>query len=81
MSGQAPVDCEDVLRHLFEWLDGELDEERHESVSAHLALCRSCFSRAEFEKRLKAHLRDVGRATVPPDLERRIRTVVDGLRH
>ncbi|MGH7500467.1 MAG: anti-sigma factor family protein [Longimicrobiales bacterium] len=79
MSEYMPLDCEQVLHDLFAWLDGDLTDERHRQVSAHLEVCRSCFSRADFETRLKQHLREVGRATVPPEAEQRLRSIVDRL--
>jgi anti-sigma factor (TIGR02949 family) len=79
MNGPLPIDCEEVLRHLFAYLDCELDDERRQVIHAHIEQCRGCFSRAEFEKRLRSHLRDVGRATVPPEVERRVRSLLDGL--
>jgi anti-sigma factor (TIGR02949 family) len=79
MSGNAPIDCEEVLRHLFAYLDGELEDGRQQQIRAHLELCRGCFSRMEFESRLKAHLRDAGRIIVPPEVERRVRSVLDEL--
>ncbi len=79
MTGNGPIDCEEVLRQLFAYLDGELENERHQQIHAHLERCRACFSRAEFEARLKAHLRDLGRAVVPPEVERRVRSILDEL--
>ena len=48
------IDCEEALRRLFEYLDAELHGDPHREMEQHLERCRSCFSRAEFEKRLKA---------------------------
>ena len=79
MTENVPIDCEEVLRHLFAYLDGEVDDERRREISGHLDRCRSCFSRAQFEVRLREHLRDLGQADVPADVVRRLRTVLDAL--
>jgi hypothetical protein len=50
----------DDAESLFEYLDHELEENEHEAMDAHLHECRRCFSRAEFEKRLKARLAQSG---------------------
>ena len=80
MSGKPPIECEEVLRHLFAYIDGELDADLEHEINGHLELCRSCFSRAEFERRLKQHLREVGQTSVPSEFEQRMRTLMDQLR-
>jgi anti-sigma factor (TIGR02949 family) len=52
-----PIDCERALQRIFQFIDQELDGEDREAMQQHLDTCRSCFSRAEFERRLKAKLR------------------------
>ncbi len=70
------IGCEEALRHLAEYLDGELAAERHGEVEAHLHRCLSCYSRAEFERRLKARLAALGNARPGPELERRVRALL-----
>ena len=79
MTEIASIDCDEVLRHLFAYLDGEVQGERLEQIRVHLDRCRSCFSRAQFETLLREHLRAIGRADVPAALERRLRSVLDAL--
>ena len=76
MSDNRPIDCEQVVRLLLTYLDGEVTESERTDVDHHLARCRSCFSRAEFEKRLRSHLVDLRHGDVPPDFEQRIRGLV-----
>jgi anti-sigma factor (TIGR02949 family) len=80
MNEARVIDCEEALRRLFEYLDAELHGERQREVEQHLERCRSCFSRAEFEKRLKAYTAELCHEPVPPDVERRIRTLLDGFK-
>lgn len=67
------IGCEEALRRLFGYLDRELDAAHHAEMERHLHTCRACFSRAEFERRLKRKLAEAGTETPPPDFERRIR--------
>jgi anti-sigma factor (TIGR02949 family) len=71
------IDCEEALRRLFDYLDAELRGEPHRVMEQHLARCRTCFSRLEFERRLKAHVRELGTEQVPAELANRIRKVLD----
>ena len=72
--------CEEALRRLAAYLDDELDPSSREEVGRHLERCRSCYSRAEFERRLKERIRgDLGVADVPEVFERRIRNLLRSL--
>ncbi len=76
MSEPRTIDCEQVVRVLLVYLDGEVSDEERQEVDRHLALCRGCFSRAEFEKRLRSHLTELRLGAVPAELERRIRLLM-----
>ncbi len=75
---KQPIDCEQALRQIFEFIDHELDERRQEAMSQHLHTCKSCFSRMEFEQRLKekvGSLRDEQATTAVSD---RIKSLLRG---
>lgn len=55
------IGCEEALALLLEYLDQEVAATTRRQVDHHLEACRSCFSRAEFERRLKDKLRTAGR--------------------
>jgi anti-sigma factor (TIGR02949 family) len=76
MSGPNTVDCEQALELLLEFIDGELPEARRASVEQHLQTCRSCFSRMEFESRLKRRLSSLAPAEAPAGLRDRIRDLI-----
>jgi mycothiol system anti-sigma-R factor len=80
MSEVRVIDCEEALRRLFEYLDAELLGEPRQEMEQHLERCRSCFSRVEFEKRLKGLTTELRTESVPPDLEQRIRDVLDSFK-
>ena len=70
------IGCNEALKHLLEYLDQELDEGKGHEVKHHIDLCRSCFSRAEFEQRLKERLREAGRQAAGQAFEKRIKTLL-----
>jgi anti-sigma factor RsiW len=76
MSETKTITCEEALRLLAEHLDGELDGAHRREVERHLEICRSCFSRAEFERRLKARLVTLRERSVKATFEDRIRTLI-----
>jgi len=67
--------CAEALRLLAAHLDRELGEHEHAEMERHLATCRSCFSRAEFERYLKQGVRELGREPIPPELAGRIKGI------
>lgn len=74
-----PIDitnCEEALRVLAEHLDRELDERSDAQFHAHLESCRSCYSRAEFERQLKAQIRALSTDEVPDDVAGRIENLL-----
>lgn len=77
MNEVRKIDCEEALRRLFDYLDAELHEESQREMEQHLERCRSCFSRVEFERRLKAHTAELRHEPVSPAFERRIRMLID----
>lgn len=44
------LDCDTVMRQLWDYLDGELSPERMAAIHAHLAVCKRCFPQYEFER-------------------------------
>ena len=71
-----PITCAEALRLLALYLDGELHHGQRASVDHHLAACRSCYSRSEFERRLKTELGRLRRDDVRPGFERQIRHLI-----
>jgi anti-sigma factor RsiW len=68
--------CEEALRLLALYLDRELSTGSSRLVERHLERCRSCWSRAEFESRLRERLAELGREPVRPELAGRIQALV-----
>jgi anti-sigma factor (TIGR02949 family) len=61
------TDCDEVLRDLEAYLDGELTGERAALVEVHLQSCSPCFAHGEFRRRVQVIIRSkCGRAVEPP---------------
>lgn len=76
MSGARVLTCEEALRFLATYLDGELGPGADREVEDHLARCRSCYSRADFERRLKERLAALGQSAVRPEFAARMQQLV-----
>ena len=50
--------CEETLREIEAFLDGELDPALRDRVTHHLSDCNPCMQRAEFRKHLKEIVHD-----------------------
>lgn len=72
------INCEQALERMFEYIDHELSPEERESMQEHLHTCKSCFSRAEFERRLKQKLSRL-RDEAEPAARERLEKLIKGL--
>ncbi len=77
MAEQQILTCEQVLEHLFAYVDQELASEKEAEIDHHMARCRSCYSRAEFEKRLKARIMETGLSKAPERVRQRVRSLLE----
>lgn len=77
MTDESKLSCEQVLEHLLAHLDQELNAETSAEIDRHLAECRGCFSRAEFERRLKSRVAQTGTASAPESLRARIKGLIE----
>ena len=73
---REPTSCEEALRRLAEYLDGELKPDEARGVADHIETCRSCYSRAEFERLLKSRVAELRACEMEPEFELRIRTLI-----
>jgi mycothiol system anti-sigma-R factor len=73
VTSQVPqVDCSETVAWLYEFLDGELTEERRIAVENHLNFCPPCGSVVSFEFELRRVIADRCRDHVPDQLRERI---------
>ncbi|EPC01098.1 hypothetical protein L861_11025 [Litchfieldella anticariensis FP35 = DSM 16096] len=69
--------CEEVIEQLFDYLDREVSSQHRADIERHLERCRDCFSRAEFEKRLRAKVEKSVSVQAPQRLRRRVKDLLD----
>jgi anti-sigma factor (TIGR02949 family) len=70
---EREIACEQALRQVFEYVDRELGEAEQEAMHQHLQACKSCFSRVEFERRLKDKLGALREDKATPEMNERIK--------
>ena len=75
-STEMTIRCEEALRLLATYLDGELASHQHGEVERHLEACRSCFSRAEFERGLRVRLAGLGQRQPDPAFAARLNALI-----
>lgn len=44
------LDCDAVMRQLWDYLDGELTADRMDAIREHVKMCDRCHPQAEFER-------------------------------
>lgn len=66
LTPKPPPDCEEVLRSLWDFVDRELPPDAVAGIEDHLARCKGCRVRAEFEERLVTALSELRRAHPDP---------------
>lgn len=69
--------CQEALRELERYLDGELSESDLSTIRSHLSACYPCADRASFEGQLRAIIRERCVERTPPDLHAAIRKRLD----
>ena len=72
------INCEQALKQILEYIDHELGEHERAAVAEHLHTCKSCFSRMEFERRLKEKVGALCDEEVPAQLGERIKGLLKG---
>ncbi len=56
MTAPASANCGDVIRALWDWLDGEMEPERFTAIREHLDACRGCHRHVEFARSFLEHV-------------------------
>lgn len=66
------AECNETLRELYQFLDGELTEADRSHIKQHLDDCSPCLSAFDFEAELQMVIRNRCTDTVPEALRERI---------
>ena len=70
-------DCNDALRELYEFLDGELTSERRSLIHEHIERCNPCLEAFDFEAELRAVVAAKCRDECPEQLRMRIAAAIE----
>lgn len=70
-------ECEGALHQLYEFLDGELTEERRAAVQKHLDDCQPCAEPYDFEAELRQVIRRKCQEQVPESLMSKVREALE----
>lgn len=71
------IKCEEAIKKLLVYLDNELDNHDHAVMEHHLHTCRSCYSRMEFENKLKLTIKNTKKEKAPDKLRNRMKKISD----
>lgn len=64
--------CDQVVAALWDFIDGELVDERAAQIRAHLDVCAHCYPAFDFQRAFVGFLREHARSPVPPGLRRQL---------
>ena len=65
-------DCDEALHELYQYIDGELDDERRTAIHDHLDKCGPCLDAFDFEEELRKVVAKRCHDSVPQSLRDRI---------
>jgi len=61
------MNCREALQHLYDYLDGRLDNTTNEQIKNHLQICEHCLDKYEFEQILQGLVVEKGQVPVSTD--------------
>jgi mycothiol system anti-sigma-R factor len=73
------INCSEAVRHLWEYLDGVVDEDSRAKIEEHLTFCRRCCGEVEFAHELRRFLTDHGTDVLPADVQARLQATLETL--
>lgn len=77
----AMISCEDALRLVHEFLDGELEVTSAEEVERHFHMCQQCYPHLKLEQAFRDALRRATAGeTAPPELRQKVVALLDKAR-
>lgn len=75
-AGASDVDCTEAVRQLYDFLDGELTEDRRRDIATHLDDCGPCADAAGFEAELRVVISSRCKDRVPDSLIQRVAAAI-----
>lgn len=71
-------DCHDALHELYQYIDGELTDDRRADITSHLNACGECFEAFDFQAELRQVVAHKCRDEVPEALKARVAHLIEG---
>ena len=65
----APIDCDEAAKRFNDFLDNYIKGRAREELMHHIADCRHCFERVEFEQLLKSKISSIGKTINPDEID------------
>lgn len=71
--------CEQTLEHIYAFISnkGDLTTEQATHIRGHLQICRQCYSRFEFERRLVEKFKESSQCFCPDSLKQKIKNIIE----
>ncbi|HKY15023.1 MAG TPA: mycothiol system anti-sigma-R factor [Microthrixaceae bacterium] len=70
--------CDDALNELYQFIDGELDDDGRARIESHLNNCSPCLEAFDFEADLRKVVAQRCQERVPDELRQRILDALEG---
>ncbi len=71
------INCEDAIARFNDFLDRYLPGKKQEELMAHIAGCKHCFERLEFEQDLKSKIRRLADNNENQEIMKRIQKLIE----
>ena len=79
--GVAMISCEDALRLVHEFLDGELGDSSAEEVKQHFVMCQRCYPHLQLETAFRDAVRRAAAGeSAPPELRDKVVALLEEAR-
>lgn len=77
-----PISCQEALKRLYEYLDGELTPDTADEVQRHIEVCDACYPDVQFttEFRDALHRAAHGQPPVPDSLRKKVGQLLEAER-
>lgn len=76
-SAAGMITCEEALRLVHEFIDGELEDVSAEEVKRHFDMCQRCYPHLHLESTFREALRRAAKGEgAPPDLKDRLTAMI-----
>ncbi|MCG7893034.1 MAG: zf-HC2 domain-containing protein [Candidatus Thiodiazotropha taylori] len=73
-------DCLEAFDHVYAYINGEIeDQQTLAKIEHHLSHCKSCFTRAEMERKINQRLKTAKESSPPEVLKKRLKHLIDDL--